>query len=499
MKIVIAGGGSAGWMTAAYLSRAIDQSSTSITLVESDKIGTVGVGEATLPHLKRFNEVLGINESDFIRATNATIKLGIAFEGWTGEGSGYLHPFGRQGRAIKDIAFHHLYQAAINRLGTQELPRFDSFSYGVRLAQALRFHPPYGNAAESTFSYAYHVDSSLYAKYLKSYSEKYGVKRIEGEIGKVIVNERKQIDRLQLIDGAELDGDLFIDCTGFSSLLLGKALRVPFVSWRKWLRCNRAIAMQTEHAAEKSLRPFSVAKRASSGWTWRIPLQTRVGNGYVYSSDHQSDDAALVELIEQLDGPQRTSPKHLRFEAGHRQNFWSANCVGIGLSSGFLEPLESTSLFFIQYALEQLVKEMPSKKLDDFESCAARFNRTMLAEFENVRDFLILHYHSTTEADSSFWKEIQECDIPDSLKDKIQEFTDFGLVPEDPFRLFKDESWIAVLMGQKRFSFAVDPRTKGVSDRDLEHVLHALWTEVSVNKRAPLHAEALAKFSETSQ
>lgn len=487
-SVVIVGGGTAGWMTAAALSRLLAPAGIAFTLVESEAIGTVGVGEATLPHLRFFNERLGIAESDFLRATMATIKLGIQFCDWGRKGDAYIHPFGDYGRQTSHAPFHHLWTRA--RLAGKA-GRICDYSLPVIMAERGRFAPPAKDPESimSTFSYAYQMDASLYAAFMRRLAETRGVARIEGRITHVAQDPQTgDVQHLTLDNGATVAGDLFIDCSGFRSLLLGQTLNVPYESWASLLPCDRAVAVPCESNGPPL--PYTRATARSAGWQWRIPLQHRIGNGYVYSSAQISDDNAAAELLRGLDGAPTGEPRLLKFEAGRRRLQWSRNVVAIGLSSGFLEPLESTSIYLIQAAITALVELFPTQA--DDRADRDEFNRVMMLEYDRIRDFLVLHYHATERDDTPFWNYVRTMCIPDSLQDKLDLFRSTGTVTLYKDGLFLEPSWLAVYLGQR-----VEPKSyalaaNAVSEEKLQTFLQQIRIAVAGTvERLPAHADYL--------
>ena len=455
-KVVIVGGGTAGWMTAAALSRLV-AGGVSVTLVESEEIGTVGVGEATIPSLLDFNAMLGIDEDAFIRATAATFKLGIEFRDWAQPGDSYLNPFGTHGRDVAGVAFHHLWLRQRASGGPDPGP-IGAYCLAEVAARRGRFTRPSTNPQSvlSTLSYAFHFDATLYAAFLRDLAERDGVVRVEGRV--VAVDRDADtgfIDAVRLADGRRIDGQLFIDCSGFRSLLLGDALGVPFTSWQQWLPCDRAWAVPSARNAPPM--PYTRATADTAGWRWRIPLQHRVGNGYVYSSAHSDDDAARSALLAGLDGAPLGEPRPLRFVAGRRDRLWEKNCVAIGLAGGFLEPLESTSIHLIQSGIARLMSLFPD---DGFAAVEIdEYNRVMLREYAQIRDFIILHYHATTRADSPFWDHCRTMTLPASLEAKLALWSGKGRVFREQGDLFTPDSWIAVLLGQGIQPRSFDPLT----------------------------------------
>lgn len=453
-KYVILGGGTAGWMTAAAFARFIHSERVQIVLIESEAIGTVGVGEATIPHIRAFNDMLGIEESAFMQAVNATYKLGIRFSGWGSANSDYYHPFGDHGFPIKGIGFHHYWLGA-KKIGA-DIESFDSFSMANVLAREKKFTYPSSDPDDvlSTFSYAYHIDAAAYAKFLRSYSEG-RVTRIEGEVISVEKNKASGfIESLTLASGQCVEGDLFIDCSGFRSRLLGQELGVEFQSWKKWLPCDSALAVPTEGGGVAQPYTHSSAKKA--GWCWKIPLVHRVGNGHVYSSAFTSREDALNELINNLSGDMKKDPISIKFEAGVRENTWEKNCIAIGLACGFLEPLESTSIYLVEVAILKLLELLPN----DSKNCSiekTEFNRQMENEYLKVRDFIILHY-ALNQREEDFWKYCANMALPDSLQEKIDVFKSTAQIVEYDSGLFMPPSWLAVYLGQGLFPHHIDSR-----------------------------------------
>ena len=455
-NVVIVGGGTAGWMAAAALSRLTD-GGVSVTLVESEEIGTVGVGEATIPPLIDFNNALGIDEADFVRQTQATFKLGIEFVNWGRQGDRYIHPFGVYGRDANGVKFHQIWlrdRQASGRGG--EPDDIGDYCISVAAARLNRFALPTTNpgAVLSTLRYAFHFDASLYARYLRGYAEKRGVTRVEGRIARVEQDAQSGfITAVRLSDDRTVAGDFFVDCSGFRSLLLGQTLGVPYRSWQHWLPCDRAIAVPCASAAE--LTPYTRSTAGSAGWRWRIPLQHRTGNGHVFSSAHIEEADALDELMRGLDGDPLAEPRTLRFEAGRRERLWEKNCVALGLAGGFIEPLESTSIHLIQSGIFKLMGLFPDSGFASSE--IDQYNGFLVDEYERIRDFIILHYWATERDDSDFWNHCRTMEIPETLARKIDLWMGKGRVFRTPLDLFTDDSWIAVLLGQRKFPRSHDP------------------------------------------
>jgi tryptophan 7-halogenase len=451
-SIVIVGGGSAGWMTAAALSNSLRQGCR-ITLLESDDIGTVGVGEATIPPIRTFNEMLGIDEREFVKATQGSFKLGIEFVDWGRLGNRYFHPFGPHGRAFDIVGLHHYWLKARE---AGETAAFDEHSMAWALARAGRFTRPGQDPRNvlSTFDYAYHFDAGLYARFLRRYSEERGVVRVEGKVATVAQDgESGFVQTVQLEDGQIFAADLFIDCSGFRGLLIEGSLQTGYEDWSHWLPCDRAVAMPCAKAGD--FTPYTRSTARAAGWQWRIPLQHRTGNGYVYCSQFLSDEEAEETLRANLDGEALAGPNRLRFTTGRRRKFWNKNVIAIGLSSGFMEPLESTSLHLIQAGISKLLALFPDK---DFNPLLAdEYNHISVTEFERIRDFLVLHYKLTTRDDSELWRYCAHMDIPDTLQFKIDHFKSYGRHIARDMDLFGSPSWLAVHIGQDNIPDAVDP------------------------------------------
>ena len=483
-RVVIIGGGTAGWMTAAAIARLLPHRAE-VHLIESEAIGVVGVGEATLPHIRAFNERLGIPEAEFMARTRATFKLGIEFRDWGAIGDSYIHPFGTFGTGSGAVDFHHYYTRLV-REGA-ELPPLDRLSYACALAREGRFAMPETDrrSLAGTFGYAYQFDALLFAPYLRGLAEEMGARRSEGIVVDVERDgESGDIVAVTLADGTRIEGDLFVDCSGFRSLLLGEALGEPFEDWSRWLPADRAVAMPCR--TETAVTPYTSAIAMPAGWRWRIPLQHRTGNGYVYASGFLSDDAAAAALRGVVEGEALADPRPLRFKAGRRRQSWSHNCVGIGLASGFLEPLESTSIYLVQQAITLLVELFP----DGRTSAADRdeFNRVIDLEYDRIRDFLILHYHATTRSDSPFWDYVRTMPIPDSLSEKLELWRRRGRVVKYREGVFLDASWIAVYMGQGIVPQGWDPRADVPPEGDVWRGIGSLAEQIAAEvARRPGH------------
>jgi tryptophan halogenase len=459
-RIVILGGGTAGWMTAAALARRLSHNDYSVVLIESDEIGIVGVGEATLPHIRQFNDMLGFDEAAFMRATRATFKLGIEFCGWDRPAERYIHPFGAFGEPWGGVQFQHHW---LRLRGAERDPApFQAYSLAVAAARADAFALPDEDpgSIRSTYSYAYHFDSGLYAPYLRAWAMERGVRRVEGRMASV---ERDsgggQVSGLTMQSGERIEGDLFVDCSGFRSLLVGGELGVGWEDWHHWLPCDRALAVPCDHAPGAGITPYTRATALRAGWQWRIPLQHRIGNGYIFSSEFITDEEAGETLFANLDGAPQGEPRLLRFAPGRRTSAWAGNCVAIGLASGFLEPLESTSIFLIQAAIVDLIDLMPSpgpERVVD-PRLAAEFNRLSNMQYERIRDFLILHYAANRREGEPLWDYLRAMPLPGSLEHKLALFRARGTAPEYQFGLFSRDSWLSVLFGQGLSPTGYDP------------------------------------------
>ncbi len=441
-SIAIIGGGSAGWMAAAALANAVGQS-IAITLVESDEIGTVGVGEATIPPIKLFNAQLGIDEAEFVRATQGSFKLGIEFVGWGAQDSRYFHPFGSYGADFDRVPLHHYWVREHLRGDTTPL---DDLSMCWAMARENRFGPPADNPRDvrSTHDYAYHFDAGRYAQFLRAYCENRGVTRLEGRVGRV---ERDgatgNITAVVLANDQTVAADFFVDCSGFAGLLIEGALATGYEDWTHWLPCDRAAAMPTENAAP--LTPYTRSTAHAAGWQWRIPLQHRMGNGHVYCSSHISDDEAVATLLAHVEGHPLADPRLLRFTTGRRLRAWSHNCLALGLAGGFMEPLESTSLHLIQTGINRLLQLLPDRGHDPL--LAEEYNRLTAHEYERIRDFLILHYHANSRPEP-FWQACAAMPIPEELEYKLRHFRSSARLVSRDDELFRNPSWLAVHIGQ---------------------------------------------------
>jgi tryptophan halogenase len=482
-SVVIVGGGTAGWMAASALSKSFGRK-LRIDLVESDEIGTVGVGEATIPPIRNFHLLLELGEPEFLRAVNGTCKLGIEFQNWGALGERYFHPFSAFGTDSWAAQFHHYWVRARQR---GEGASLDDFSYEAALGRAGRF----GQEGERKAAYAYHFDAGLYAALLRGISERQGVHRSEGKVVDVRLDgERGFIESVVLDSGQVIAGDFFIDCSGFRGLLIEQALKTGWEDWGHWLRSDRAVALQTESVAPPA--PYTRATARSCGWQWKIPLQHRVGNGLVYSSAHLSEDEATKLLLDNVEGKPLTEPRTLRFRTGRRLKQWNRNCVALGLASGFLEPLESTSIHLIQNGIIRLIKLFPSGV--DYRWEIEQFNREVRAEIEHIRDFIILHYHATRRADSAYWKDCRDMQVPATLTHKLQLFASSGKIFRDDNELFSEPSWTAVMVGQGIVPATYHPFVDNLGDDELRNLMARVRAGIAqLVARQPLHGDYLGR------
>ena len=442
-RVVILGGGTAGWMTAAALAATLGNT-VAITVLESDEIGIVGVGEATIPTIHWFNELIGLDEASFLRATKATFKLGIEFVDWARPGHRYFHPFGRYGVDAGSIPFHQCWLRA--QADGADAP-LASYSLATALAAAGRFAKPVADPRSilSTLGYAYHFDASLYGRHLRELAEARGVSRREGKMRAVKRDaDTGFVTGLDVEDGTTIEGDLFIDCSGFRALLIEGAMERAYEDWSRWLPCDRAVAVPCVRVAPTT--PFTRSTLREAGWQWRIPLQHRTGNGHVYASAFMDDDAATATLLANLDGAPLAEPRLLRFRTGLRRESWQGNVVAIGLAAGFLEPLESTSIHVIQSAIAKLITLFPDRDCDP--ALARQFNTLMARDMESIRDFLVLHYTATAEHATPLWQYTRAMAVPETLADKIAQYRRSGRLMLSSDELFREASWLAVLNGQ---------------------------------------------------
>lgn len=488
-RIVIVGGGTAGWMAAAALSKRLDPQ-VDITLVESDEIGTVGVGEATIPHLAVFNEMVGINEDEFLAACHGTFKLGIEFVDWGQSGERYFHPFGPHGHDFRGVHFHQLYLRESKR---RPLPDIREWSMSAVAASLDRFArpPPDARLPLSQLVYAFHFDASRYARFLRTRAEAEGVERVEGKIvGVTLDRSNGNVQSVTLADGRVVEGELFIDCSGFRGLLIEQELGTGYEDWSRWLPCDRAIAVPTPlvHPPE----PYVRCTARSAGWQWRIPLQHRMGNGLVYSSAHQNQDEAEKSLLSHLEGEPLAQPRQLSFTAGRRRLAWNANVVSLGLASGFIEPLESTSIHLIQIGITKLLALFPDRRFNPSER--AEYNRQIQDIVEDIRDFIILHYKATRREDSDFWNYCRTMEVPDKLAAKIELWRSKGRIFREGAELFGAPSWVSVLLGQGIVPEEQEPIAQAVDPAIISEALdkmHLSYRQMA--QHMPRHIDFIAR------
>ena len=491
-SIVIVGGGTAGWMAAAALARTIEFP-VSIQLIESEDIGTVGVGEATVPHLRAFNDTLRIDEIEFVRAVRGTFKLGIQFVDWARIGDRYIHGFGSIGHDFRGLPFHQFW-TKLNLAGSAH--DIGEYSINTAAAPAGRFMAgasdvPAGSPL-AQIHYAYHFDAGLYAQYLRRYAEARGVKRIEGEVVDVGLRASDGfIEAVTLRSGAKIPGELFIDCSGFRGLLIEQALKTGYEAWTQWLPCDRAVAVPCEKTGPAT--PYTRSTARVAGWQWRIPLQHRTGNGYVYSSPHVSDDEAAATLLANLDGRALAEPRVLKFTTGRRKKMWNRNCVALGLASGFLEPLESTSIYLIQSGIARLLHMLPDSRMSP--TLQDRYNAEAAFEIERIRDFLILHYCATERRDSEFWSYCGTMSIPDSLEHKIRLFRESARFYRESDEMFALTSWVQVMVGQRIVPQGYHPLVDAVPVAELEKLNDSVRGVIASCVAAmPLHEQFIERY-----
>jgi tryptophan halogenase len=485
-NIVIVGGGTAGWMAAASLAKYSQGKNLSVCLIESSQIATVGVGEATVPNIVEFNRNLGIDERELIKATQATFKLGIQFEDWYLKGTRFFHPFADFGLKIDQVDFHQY----INRIQAQgSKSNIEDYCFASVLAKMGHFAQPHAQPPSplADYSYAYHFDASLYAKYLQNFSVNLGVKHIDAKIHHANLHpDSGFIQSVSLQDGREITGDLFIDCSGFQGLLIEKTLHTGYEDWSQWLFCDSAVAMQTERTGDTNPFTRSIAKKA--GWQWNIPLQHRSGNGYIYSSKFQTDADAQKMLLANVTGKALNEPRKLSFTPGRRKQIWNKNCFALGLASGFLEPLESTSISLVQTAIAKLLSFFPDSEFTPAD--IAEVNRLHNREMENIRDFLILHYKLSQRDDSEFWRQCQTMNIPDSLAHKIALYESRGHIVMHDNESFQEASWLSIYHGFNRKSRRYDPRADSVPLAVLEQKLAEMRNNLkAVAKQSMSHQQ----------
>jgi tryptophan halogenase len=486
--VIIVGGGTAGWMAATALITTLGHQ-LRIRVIESDEIGIVGVGEATIPAIRLFNGLAEIDENEFVRATQATFKLGIEFQNWGQPGESYMHAFGQIGQSLGVLEFYQYWLRA-RRQGLGG-PLWD-YSFNAIAASAGKFAriPRIPNTALEGLTYAFHFDAGLYARFLRGISEARGVQRTEGKV--VSIQQRPEdgfIRSVTLEDGRSIEGDLFIDCSGFRGLLIERTLQAGYEDWSHWLPCDRAVAVPSENP--NRLRPYTQAIAQSAGWQWRIPLQHRTGNGHVFCSEFMSEDEATAILLANIEGAPLAEPRTLRFTTGMRRKFWNKNVVALGLSSGFLEPLESTSIHLIQNGIAKLLSLFPDKGFEP--SAIAEYNRRITFDYERIRDFIILHYFANQRTDSPFWARCRETDLPETLKTKLDLFRSTGRIFREHEELFVEIGWFQVLTGQNVVPGTYHPLADAITDVDLETFLADLKTIVTATAASlPTHEAFIA-------
>jgi tryptophan halogenase len=489
-QIVIVGGGTAGWMSASLLAKLLGKQ-LSITLVESDKISTIGVGEATIPPIETFNKVLGINEADFVKSTQATFKLGIQFENWGQHGDCYSHAFGDIGKDLGMTPFHHYYLRAKQSNNDLPLSSF-SLNHQASIAQKFDHVESIPNTPLSGIRHAYHFDAGLYAQYLRQYSENLGVKRYEGKVVSTELHaDSGFIKSVTLEDGLAIEGDLFIDCSGFRALLINGALNVAYQDWSEFLPMNRAWAVPT--ASTKPIKPYTRSIAHKFGWQWQIPLQHRTGNGFVFCSKYIDDETAKQVLLNNLESEALAEPRLVKFITGKREKLWYKNCIAVGLSSGFVEPLESTAIHLIQSSIVRLIKLFPN--MDFSQSNIDEYNAQGDTEYLQIRDFIILHYHLNQKHSSPLWQHCQTMNIPDSLKHKIDLFVANGRIFKTPNDLFSEVAWLQVMLGQNAVPESFHPVANQLSNEQLSGFLNDLANIYkNTSAKMPSHEDFLQKL-----
>ncbi len=492
-NIVIVGGGTAGWMTASAFVKHLPKS-CKIRLIESDAIATVGVGEATIPVIRQFNSILGIDEREFMSKTNASFKLGIRFENWAHRGDSYDHAFGYYGIPMNDVSFHHYW---VKQHQQGKGGNIEDYNVPAVASEEQRYaHRQYNDSRfDSRYFYAFQFDASLYAQFLRNWSTSRGVTRTEGKVQEIFQNqETGYITSILLESGEKVSADLFIDCTGFRGILINQTMGVNFRDWSHWLPCNRAWAVSSSYpSADSSIPPYTRARALEAGWQWRIPLQNRSGDGNVFCCDFISEERGREQLLENIEGDPLNEPRLLKFTTGMRERLWDKNCVAIGLSAGFLEPLESTSIALIQATIMIFLKNFPDK---DFDSIRRdEFNRRMVNKYEESRNFLILHYHAIQREDTEFWKYCKNMSVPDELRHRLDLFKETGYVSNLASDLFLEHNWLAVLFGQDIVPTNYDLRVNKVSDEESLASMESMSSEISnVIQEMPTHNQTLADY-----
>jgi len=494
-NVVIIGGGTAGWMAAMMLSKMLGEQ-LNINLIESDTIGTIGVGEATIPPIRAYNNFVGIDEDDFLRKTNGTIKLGIEFQNWGNLGDSYMHGFGFVGRKLGMTPFHHVWLKALKDGNAKDLLDYSFNNLAARAGKFARMDKIEKTPLDG-LAYAFHFDAGLYAQYLRKICEKDGVRRTEGLITKVNLSSSNGfIESVILETGDVINGDLFIDCSGFRGLLIEEALQTGYEDWSNFLPCDHAIAVPCSNDGS-AFRPYTQSIAHKAGWQWRIPLQHRTGNGHVFCSDHMSVDEATQILLSNVEGEILKDPMTIKFKTGRRHKMWNKNCVALGLSSGFLEPLESTSIHLIQMGVTNLVKHFPSLEFNEINS--GEYNRRMAYEYETIRDFIILHYHLNARDDSKFWTMCREMDVPETLKWRMNIFKQTGQLFRKDDELFTEVGWLQVMIGQGLIPDDYSPLADTVSSDNVAEYLKNLNSIMATAvKGLPTHREFIAQYCKAS-
>lgn len=486
-RVVIAGGGTAGWVAAAVLAQQLGEL-LHITLVESDDIGTVGVGEATIPTVRTFHTLIGVDEREFMRATKASFKLGIAFENWARQGDHYIHAFGEIGKSTWMADFHNVWLQAQDEGFGGELGEYCLEWQAAKAGKFVLSDNP-------RLNYAYHFDAGLYAAFLRKMFEPKGVNRVEGKIASVEQNgETGFVTALVLQNGTRVEGDLFVDCTGFRGLLIEQTLKAGYEDWRRWLPTDSALAVQTE--SDGDVPPYTRAIARQAGWQWKIPLQHRVGNGLVYCSEYMSEDEARKELVGHLDSEPLFEPRLIRYVTGRRRKIWDKNVVALGLASGFLEPLESTSIHLIMIGATRLLQLFPFG--GNFEALSARYNEQSRNDLERIRDFVVLHYKLTERDDTPFWRACRDMEIPDTLAERISLFRESALAYQGPDDLFRVASWQFVMLGQRLAPQNYHHIGSMLGEKRLRTALETLRTSIAgAVARMPNHKDFLDRYCST--
>ncbi|WP_160153200.1 tryptophan halogenase family protein [Microbulbifer sp. ALW1] len=487
-RILIVGGGTAGWMVAAKLSQHFRKTDIRIQLVESSEIGTVGVGEATIPTIRRFYASLGFTDAQVMSATQATVKLGIEFRDWHRQGESFIHPFGVFGQPAHGIPFHHFWLRG-RELG--EGQPLSDYCLGIAMAQAGRFAPPpeKPRSALAVFDWALHFDAGRFAALMRDYAESNGVVRVDARISDVELDpESGEIAQLHLQGGLSLSADLYIDCSGFQGLLIEQALNTGYEDWSQWLLCDSALAVQSERTGEPA--PRTVAKAHQAGWQWQIPLQERQGNGHVYCCAFMERDTAEQTLRSHIDGKLLHEPRPFRFTAGRRRRAWNKNCIAVGLAAGFIEPLESTSIALVETAIEKICGSFPHPYYGEAE--IERFNRVTAEEYTHIRDFIILHYKANQRSDSDFWQHCRNMAIPDSLEERLAAYREQAMLHRRPWEIFHPDSWLAIYSGFDCYPRVYNKRVQEVPTEVLKRNLERMrQTVAKVVSQLPPHGEFL--------